>query len=248
MVLQVTHLTKTYLNQQNKLTVIDRLSFEIATGEFVCIVGPSGCGKTTLLRLLAGLHPPDKGEIRLNDALLTSPSSEIGLVFQKANLMPWRTVFDNVMLPLQVKHLPDDEAKQRVIQALKLVGLSDFNDSYPHHLSGGMEQRVAIARALVHKPKILMLDEPFRALDALSREKLNQEFLQVWQAEQSTILMVTHDIQEAVYLADRVLVLSQRPARLARDIPITLPRPRQPAIQYTSDFGALTYEVRHAIR
>ncbi len=211
-------------------------------------MGPSGCGKTTLLRLLSGLLPPDQGQVRLHGQPLPGPSREIGLVFQKANLMPWRTVLDNVLLPLQVQRMLPAEAEQRAVHALELVGLMEFAHSYPRELSGGMAQRVAIARALAHEPQILLLDEPFGALDALTRERLNQELLRVWDASRKTAVMVTHDIREAVFLADRVLVLSQRPARVAAILPITLPRPRSLSLFYSEAFSALAYEVRQAIR
>ncbi len=210
-------------------------------------MGPSGCGKTTLLRLLAGLLPPDRGEVRLNGQLLREPCSDIGLVFQKANLMPWRNVFDNILLPLQIQGVPKTQAYKRVEQALTMVGLGDFAAAYPRELSGGMQQRVSIARALVHKPKILLLDEPFGALDALTRERLNLELLQLWQASRKTVVMVTHNIQEAVFLADRVLVLSQRPGRVSANIPIPLPRPRELSLLYNSSFSNLAYKVRQAI-
>jgi NitT/TauT family transport system ATP-binding protein len=172
----------------------------------------------------------------------------MGFVFQKANLMPWRTVLENVLLPLQVQRMPSDEAERRAGRALELVGLMEFAGHYPRQLSGGMEQRVAIARALAHQPQILLLDEPFGALDALTRERLNQELLQVWEISRKTVVMVTHDIHEAVFLADRVLVLSQRPGRVAAEVPISLPRPRPPSLYYSEAFSALAYEVRQAIR
>ena len=214
----------------------------------MCIVGPSGCGKTTLLRLLAGLISPDQGEVRLNNQLLREPCSDIGLVFQKANLMPWRSVFDNILLPLQVQNTPKVQANERVEQALTMVGLSDFAAAYPRELSGGMQQRVAIARALVHEPRILLLDEPFGALDALARERLNLELLQLWRASRKTVVMVTHNIQEAVFLADRVLILSQRPGQVTAAIPINLPRPRELSLVYDNNFSALAYQVRQAIQ
>lgn len=230
------------------LPVIDNISFEVSRGEFVCLVGPSGCGKTTLLRLLAGLIQPDQGTVYLNDQPLTGPTAKIGVLFQKANLMPWRTVLNNVLLPLQVQQLPSKAAHQRAKQALELVGLADFTTSYPHQLSGGMEQRVAMARALAHQPQMLMMDEPFGALDALSRERLNLELLRVWQLSQMTILMITHDIQQAVFLADRVVVLSQRPAQVTQIIPIGLSRPREPSLIYEAQFNDLAHAVRRAIQ
>jgi NitT/TauT family transport system ATP-binding protein len=246
--LEAIHLSKKYATRQGPLSAIKDVSFEVAEGEFLCIVGPSGCGKTTLLRLLAGLELPDQGQVCLHGKPVECPRHEIGFVFQKANLMPWRTVVDNVLLPLQIDHLPPAEAERRASHALQLVGLTEFAASYPRELSGGMEQRVAIARALAHEPEILLLDEPFGALDALTRERLNQELLRVWGISRKTVVMVTHDIREAVFLADRVLVLSQRPGRVAATVPITLPRPRPLSIFYSEAFSALAYEVRQAIR
>ncbi len=247
-ILEAIHLSKEYATRQRPLSAIEDVSFEVAEGEFLCIVGPSGCGKTTLLRLLAGLELPDQGQVCLHARPVQGPRQEIGFVFQKANLMPWRTVMDNVLLPLQIDHLPPDEAERRASNALQLVGLTEFAASYPRELSGGMEQRVAIARALAHEPEILLLDEPFGALDALTRERLNQELLRLWSISRKTVVTVTHDIREAVFLADRVLVLSQRPARVAAIVPITLPRPRPLSIFYSEAFSALAYEVRQAIR
>jgi NitT/TauT family transport system ATP-binding protein len=247
-ILEAIHLSKQYAARQGPLLAIEDVSFEVATGEFLCIVGPSGCGKTTLLRLLSGLLLPDRGQVCLHGQLVRGPCQEIGFVFQKANLMPWRTVFDNVLLPLQIQHMPPAEAEQRAVQALELVALTEFARNYPRELSGGMEQRVAIARALVHEPEILLLDEPFGALDALTRERLNQELLRVWQISRRTVVTVTHDVREAVFLADRVLVLSQRPGQVAAVVPITLPRPRALSLFYSEAFSALAYEVRQAIR
>jgi NitT/TauT family transport system ATP-binding protein len=242
-ILEAIHLSKQYTTRQGSLSAIEDVSFEVAEGEFLCIVGPSGCGKTTLLQLLAGLVLPDQGEVCLHGKPVEGPCQEIGFVFQKANLMPWRTVLDNVLLPLQIHRMPPAEAEQRANHALEL-----FAANYPRELSGGMEQRVAIARALAHEPEILLLDEPFGALDALTRERLNQELLRLWGISRKTVTMVTHDIREAVFLADRVLVLSQRPGRVAAIVPITLPRPRSPSIFYSEAFSALAYEVRQAIR
>jgi NitT/TauT family transport system ATP-binding protein len=247
-ILEAIHLSKQYATRQGSLSAIEDVSFEVAEGEFLCIVGPSGCGKTTLLQLLAGLVLPDQGEVCLHRKPVEGPCQEIGFVFQKANLMPWRTVLDNVLLPLQIHRMSPAEAEQRASQALELVGLIEFAANYPRELSGGMEQRVAIARALAHEPEILLLDEPFGALDALTRERLNQELLHVWGISRKTVAMVTHDIREAVFLADRVLVLSQRPGRVAANVPITLPRPRSLSIFYSEAFSALAFEVRQAIR
>jgi NitT/TauT family transport system ATP-binding protein len=247
-ILATYRLSKEYTTFQGTLSAIEDVSFAVDQGEFLCIVGPSGCGKTTLLRLLGGLLTPDRGEVHLHGEPIAGPRREIGIVFQKANLMPWRTVFDNILLPLQVQHVPSGEARERARRVLEMVDLVEFADSYPRELSGGMEQRVAIARALAHAPEILLLDEPFGALDALTRERLNLELLQVWEASRKTVVMVTHDIREAVLLSDRVLVISQRPGRVAAMVPITLPRPRSPSMFYGEACSSLARGIREAIR
>lgn len=248
-ILQVESLTKAFQNDQNgQILAVANISFAVGIGEFLGIVGPSGCGKTTLLHLLAGLLPPTKGQIWVAGQPLTQPHPEIGVVFQKPNLMPWRTVLDNILLPLQVQAISHSEALQRSKEVLAMVGLSEFAVAYPKQLSGGMEQRVAVARALIQQPKILLLDEPFGALDALTRERLNLELLRLWQTQNLTAVMVTHDIREAVFLADRVLVLSQRPATVAAEFKIDLPRPRPQGIEFSEIFGHLAYEIRQAIK
>jgi len=229
------------------LPVLDRVSFSVAPREFVALVGPSGCGKSTLLRLLAGLILPASGQVLFDGQPLTHPRRRIGFVFQKSNLMPWRTVRDNVRLPLELQGAPAAEVTRRADELIDLVGLDGFADAYPRGLSGGMEQRVAIARALSHNPDVLLLDEPFGALDALTRERMGAELLRIWEARKTTVVMVTHSIPEALLLADRVLVLSPRPAqvRLALDVP--LPRPRAMDMEYHPEFGALASAIRQAI-
>jgi NitT/TauT family transport system ATP-binding protein len=230
-----------------RLTAVNRINITVWDREFLCIVGPSGCGKTTLLHMLGGLTPSSGGEVWLDGQPVTAPSPEISFVFQKSSLMPWRTVSDNIMLPLQVQGIPLTEAKNRTHEILAMVGLSDFGQSYPKHVSGGMEQRVALARALIQRPRILLLDEPFGALDALTSEHLNKEILRLWREQNFTAVMVTHNIREAVYLADRVLVLSPRPAQVAAEFQVDLPRPRPEGIAYTEQFGNLAYSIRTAI-
>lgn len=248
-ILQVEALYKAFdsPNNGNLLTIAD-ISFSVSSGEFLCIVGPSGSGKTTLLQILAGLLPPTSGQVWLAGEPLTKPQPEISIVFQKPNLMPWRTVLDNVLLPLQIQAAPAAKAQQRGQEALTLVGLSEFAAAYPKQLSGGMEQRVAVARALIQQPQILLLDEPFGALDALTRERLNLELLRLWQSRNLTAIMVTHNIREAVFLADRVLVLSPRPATISAEFVINLPRSRPKGIEYSEEFGHLAYEIRQAIK
>jgi NitT/TauT family transport system ATP-binding protein len=223
------------------------LSFRVERQQFIAIVGPSGCGKSTLLRLLAGLLLPTEGQVLFDGQPLTGPRRRLGLVFQKANLMPWRTVLANVTLPLELQHVPAAEASAQAQEVIDLVGLAGFEATLPRGLSGGMEQRVAIARALVHNPEVLLLDEPFGALDALTRERMGAELLRIWDARKKTIVLVTHSIPEAVLLADRVLVLSPRPGHLRLLLDIALPRPRQVAMQYSPAFGELAGEIRAAI-
>jgi NitT/TauT family transport system ATP-binding protein len=240
-------ITMTFLGQQGSLEALEGVSLQVGTGEFLCIVGPSGCGKSTLLRVLGGLARPTSGEVYLGGELLTVPRRQIGFVFQKANLMPWRTVLRNVTLPLEIKGLKAEEAGQQARELLKLVGLEGFEDAYPHELSGGMEQRVAIARALVHDPAILFLDEPFGSLDALTRERMNLELLRIWRARRKTVVMVTHSIQEAIFLADRILVMSSRPGRIEATVAVPLSRPRLLEMLYSVEFGVLSKRVRQAI-
>jgi NitT/TauT family transport system ATP-binding protein len=236
-----------YHGAKGDLLALDGVSLSIGQGEFVAIVGPSGCGKSTLLRIIGGLLVPSEGSVRLDGSPLSSPRRQVGYVFQKINLMPWRTVLRNVTLPLEIAGTAAAQAAERARELLLLVGLSGFEDAYPRQLSGGMAQRVAIARALVGDPEVLLLDEPFGSLDALSREQMNLELLRIWQARRVTAVMVTHDLQEAIFLADRVLVMSPRPGRIRAEVPVDLPRPRVLEVMYTEFFGALGRQVRQAI-
>jgi NitT/TauT family transport system ATP-binding protein len=245
--LSAQHIRKSFPNGNGGLLVLEDVSLQVNRGEFVCIVGPSGCGKTTLLRLLAGLMPPTSGEVFFEGQRLQQPRRRIGFVFQQANLMPWRTALQNIALPLELDGAAGVDVVSRARSLIELVGLEGFEDSYPHDLSGGMAQRVAIARALIHQPDILLLDEPFGALDALTREYMATELMRIWGARNVTILMVTHSISEAVLLADRVVVLSPRPANVQLDLPIDLARPRKLSMSHTADFGQLAAKVRGAI-
>jgi NitT/TauT family transport system ATP-binding protein len=246
-ILIISHISTIFPNGNGGLQALDDISFSVCPEEFVCVLGPSGGGKTTLLRALAGLRPPTHGEIIYRGELLVRPREGMGLVFQKANLMPWRTVLGNIILPLELRHFTPDEAHARANELIDLVGLQGFEDSLPRDLSGGMAQRVAIARALVHDPDVLLLDEPFGSLDALTRERMGSELLRIWQMQRKTVVMVTHSISEALYLADRVIVLSRRPGQLRLDLQVDLPRPRDEGIRYTPQFGRLAQAVRAAI-
>jgi NitT/TauT family transport system ATP-binding protein len=229
------------------IVALDGVSLEIADGEFIAIVGPSGCGKTSLLRLLGGLIAPTTGQVRFRGDILSGPRPEIGFVFQQPTLLPWRTAIDNVMLPLEIRDMPAPERLPRARELMRMVGLAGFEGSRPRELSGGMQQRVALARALAFDPAVLLLDEPFGALDALTRERMNLELLKLWQEQRRTVLLVTHSIQEAVFLADRVLVMSPRPGRICYSIDVTLPRPRTLDVLSTAEFAALAHHVRMAI-
>src|SRR5512137_1272903 len=241
-ILTVQDLSVTFPDDYRGLDALDALSFSIQPQEFVCVLGPSGSGKSTLLRILAGLLPPTSGTYHYSTG-----QPRIGMVFQQANLMPWRTTIENITLPLELQGVPADEACQRAQDLIDLVGLQGFESIWPRDLSGGMAQRVAIARALIHDPDMLLLDEPFGSLDALTRERMWIELSRIWQARQKTVLMVTHSISESLFLADRVLVLTQRPGRIKLDLVVDLPRPRPDEIRYTAPFGNLARRLKEAI-
>lgn len=233
--------------------VLSDISLSIRRGAFVALVGASGIGKSTLLRVLGGLLPATGGEIMLDGQLPDQAQTPVGIVFQKDNLMPWRTAYENVRLPLELRGENGRVAEGRVLDMLDLVGLSDFEKNYPDQLSGGMAQRVAIARALVHEPELLLLDEPFGALDALTRERMGQELLRIWQAMPVTVFMVTHSIDEAVFLADEVLVMgsisgSGLPATITHHFPISIPRPRQFEMRKMTSFAQHETAIRAAIQ
>ncbi len=242
--IQLQHIGLTYDDQNGYLHVLEDIHTRIRPQEFLCVLGPSGCGKTTLLRVLAGLDEATRGKVIYPDR----QSPRIGIIFQESNLMPWRTVLDNILLPLELKSVDPKEARAQALELIELVDLQDFMDVWPGSLSGGMAQRVAIARALVQDPDLLLLDEPFRSLDAITREQMGTELLRVWQARRKTIVMVTHSISEALLLADRVLVLTRRPARVRLDLAVDLPRPRREETRYSKRFQDLARQLRAAIR
>jgi len=245
--LLVRNLSVSFPDGNRGLRALEKISFSLSPEEFVCVLGPSGSGKSTLLRVLAGLLPPTNGEVVYAGERLAGPQRDVGFVFQKANLMPWRTVLENITLPLELQNMPASDARAKAQDLVNLVGLGGFEETLPRDLSGGMAQRVAIARALVHDPRVLLMDEPFGSLDALTRERMGTELLRIWQARRKTVLMVTHAIAEALYLADRVLVLSPRPGQLRLDLQVDLPRPRLDEIRYTAGFGTLAQRLRAAI-
>ena len=229
------------------MEAINDVSLVIQAGAFVALVGTSGVGKSTLLRVLGGLLKPTSGRVRLNGAFSEQMDAPIGVVFQRDNLMPWRTVYDNIYLPLELQGVGVGQADERVREMIELVGLTGFEASFPSQLSGGMAQRVAIARALIHRPALLLLDEPFGALDALTRERMGQELLRIWNAMPVTVFLVTHSISEAVLLADEILVMTGQPGTITARLPIPLPRPRRLEMQATAEFYEAATAVRAAI-
>ena len=229
---------KSYRTRGREFLAVSQATFDVEEGELVALVGPSGCGKTTLLKILAGLHSHEAGEVRIGSAAQPfDPSRDIGMVFQQPLLLKWRRVIDNVLLPAEILGLPMAASRARARDLLALVGLKGSEDKFPYELSGGMQQRAAIARALIHDPKLILMDEPFGALDALTREKMNLELLRIWREAKKTILFVTHGISEAVFLGTRVVVLTAGPARMADNFRIALPHPRTLDIKTSEKFG-----------
>jgi NitT/TauT family transport system ATP-binding protein len=225
-VIEISGVSKTYRTRDGEVPSLRPIDFNVRDGEFLVVVGPSGCGKTTLLKMLAGLLPPSSGEIRIEGHTITKPHSGVGIVFQTAMLLPWRSVFNNVMMPVEVKKLRRDIYKKRAQALLDMVGLQGFENKFPWQLSGGMQQRVSICRALVHDPKIVLMDEPFGALDAMTRERMNVELQRIQRETSKTVLLITHSIPEAVFLADRILVMTERPGSIAAIYDVPLERPR----------------------
>jgi NitT/TauT family transport system ATP-binding protein len=240
----VRHLSKSFGSAAQPVIALSDIDFSIREGELVVVVGPSGCGKSTLLRILAGLLPQSEGEAFLHGTPITGPRRDIGVVFQAPVLFPWRSVLGNALLPVDVQRLGRDKLRSRAMELLRLVGLEGFEHRYPWELSGGMQQRVALVRALIHDPALLLMDEPFGALDAMTRESMNQELQRIWMERQKTVLFITHSIGEAVYLADRVLVMTPRPGRIADELIIDLPRPRGLDVMNTPEFGAYVKRIR----
>jgi NitT/TauT family transport system ATP-binding protein len=237
--LSVNGLSKFY----RELEVLKEISLDIEAGQFVSIVGPSGCGKTTFLRIVDGLEPADTGQVRIDGKLINQPGSDRAFVFQADSLLPWRNVLDNAMVGLEVQGRINTETKNRVHELLDLVGLHGFERYYPRQLSGGMRQRVNLARALAVNPEVLLMDEPFAALDAQTREIMQTELLRIWSSEKKTVLFITHQIDEAVYLSDRVVVFGRRPGIIQEDIKINLPRPRDISVKRLPEFTAYVDQI-----
>jgi NitT/TauT family transport system ATP-binding protein len=243
-VIEIAGASKTYRTRDGDVPSLRPLDFTINDGEFFVVVGPSGCGKSTLLKMLAGLLAPTTGEIRLEGKSVVSPHGDVGIVFQSPLLLPWRNVLKNVMLPVDMKRLPRVEYLVRAEQLLKMVGLSGFERKMPWQLSGGMQQRASICRALIHDPKIMLMDEPFGALDAMTRERMNVELQRIQRETGKTIFLITHSIPEAVFLADRVLVMTERPGAIAAIYDVPLPRPRTLEMMADPIFVALSQTIR----
>ena len=230
------------------VTALNNLTIEVSKGEFVSIVGPSGCGKSTFLNILLGLIRPETGEIQLNGSPITGPGQERAMVFQEFGLLPWRTVAANVELGLELKGVPAAQRAERATELIKLVGLTGFERHYPHELSGGMKQRVGLARALATEPEVLLMDEPFAALDAQTRDLMQAELLQIWERTQKTVLFVTHSIEEAAYLSDRVIVMTARPGRTKSVLKINLPRPRDYEMRLCAEFNDIKADIWNTLK
>lgn len=232
---------KVFHTRGQEFVAISDATFDVEAGELMPMVGPSGCGKTTLLKIMAGLYSYEGGTMTIgNDTTPFNPSRDIGMVFQQALLLKWRTIIENVLLPAEILGLPMAESRARAHDLLNMVGLDGFEDSYPYELSGGMQQRAAIARSLIHDPKLILMDEPFGALDAMTRERMNLELLRIWSESRKTIIFVTHSIQEAVFLGSRCVVLTASPARMADNFVIDLPYPRTLDMRTHEEFGEYT--------
>lgn len=243
--IEIDGLHKVYRARKSEPThALSDIGFNVRRGEFISVVGPSGCGKTTMLKILAGLIPKSEGVVRVAGRDVAGPLPEVGMVFQAATLLPWRTILQNVMVPVEVQKLDTGVYRDRARQLLEMVGLNDFEGKYPHELSGGMQQRAGICRALVHDPAVLLMDEPFGALDAMTREYMNVELLRIWQESGQTIVFVTHSIPEAVFLSDRVVVLSSRPGRIAEVVDIDMERPRELSVMASDRAGVYVERIR----
>lgn len=232
---------------QSELVAIERISFDLKAGTLVSLLGPSGCGKTTFLKIVGGLIRATSGKVQINGVDVTEPHADFGIAFQQANLMPWRTVLKNVLFPMELRHELGASVRQRALDLLKLVGLEDFEDAYPSQLSGGMQQRVALCRALVHEPKLLLMDEPFGALDELTRMEMQDLLLDIRAKTRATIMFVTHSISEAIYLSDAVVVFSKRPAVIADYLEVSLPYPRTAEVRYSAEFTELEHRASRAL-
>jgi NitT/TauT family transport system ATP-binding protein len=247
-VIEIENVSKHFVSRDRDLVLaLTDVSISIARNEFVCLVGPSGCGKSTLLRLVGGLLPVSRGRVTIDGQMVREPRAATGIVFQAPTLLPWASVLDNVLFPLRIMRRLASDSTARARQLLKLVGLDGFEDKYPRELSGGMQMRAGICRALVHDPDILLMDEPFGSLDALTREELTLELMRIWREQPKTVLFVTHSIPESVMLADRVVVLSPRPGRVCEVVPVDVPRPRVFGMEARDEFQTAARRIRQLI-
>lgn len=244
-IIEMKGVSKTYRTRDGDVPSLKPIDFTITEGEFLVIVGPSGCGKSTLLKMVAGLLRPSTGEIRVEGRTIVKPHSDVGVVFQQPLLLPWRSVLANVMMPVEVKGLDKAHFGKRALDLLDMAGLADFAHKYPWQLSGGMQQRASICRALVHDPKIVLMDEPFGALDALTRDQLNVDLHHLWLRRRMTTVFVTHSISEAVFLSSRIVVFSPRPGRIVENVVLDLPAERRLAVKETPEFLSYTRHFRH---
>jgi len=242
--LEISDLVVTYTTSRGPLTALDRVELTVGQGEFVAVLGPSGCGKSTLLRIVSGLLAPSAGTVALGGQPVAGPRGDVGIVFQQATLLPWKTVLDNVLVPIRTLGRPLKEGRERALALLDMVGLSKFAKHYPNELSGGMQQRVGIARGLVHDPSLLLMDEPFGALDAMTRERMTFELQDLWSKTGKSVLFITHSIPEAVFLAKRVVVLSPRPGKVLEILDVDLPRPRNLETMALPAFAAYCNHLR----
>ncbi len=238
---------KTYFTRESPIQAVASASVDVARGEFVSLLGPSGCGKSTLLMMIAGLEQPTAGSIRLADAPVAAPRRDIGIIFQDATLLPWKTALENVLFPIRIMRLPLDKYRDRAHELLKMVGLTGFENKKPSELSGGMRQRVAICRALIHDPEILLMDEPFSALDAITRDQMNVALSEILETYRKTVIFVTHSIREAAFLSDRVVVMGGRPSTIILDLKMPFPRPRRFEIEETQEFAQVCRQLRLTI-
>jgi NitT/TauT family transport system ATP-binding protein len=245
--IRIEALSKTYATRVGGVTALDNVNLAIKPNEFVTLVGPSGCGKSTLLKVIGALIRPSRGALLFDGVPLLQPTRDVGIVFQEAVLLQWRTVLDNVLLPTEILRLDRRNSRARAMELINLVGLGGFEQRYPRELSGGMQQRVSICRALIHRPSVLLMDEPFAALDAMTREELGFELMRIWDTDKKTVVFVTHNITEAILLADRVVAMTPRPGRIARVIEVDLPRPRTIAMEFTERFKTYSEQVREVI-
>lgn len=245
--LRIEQATKHYKTRTGVVPALADVTFDVADGELVCVLGPSGCGKSTLLWAMSGLHPLTRGRVLLDGAPITRPHPAIAMIFQDANLLPWRTLQRNIQLPFEIKHMPVAAQRERITSLLRRVGLDGFEHKYPRELSGGMQQRASIVRSLAVDPSVLLMDEPFGALDAFTRDEMNLLIQEIWMDTGKTVVFITHNIAEAIFLADRIVVLSTRPGRLSRIYAIDLPRPRTLEMTTTPRFIDMLVEVKASI-